>query len=50
MVSQNFKTDRIDNVSEESIEIRNKYYNIEKGTAEKMRDVAISLLDEVRKY
>jgi len=37
IVAQNFKTDRIDNISEDSL--RNKYYNIEKGTADKMKDL-----------
>jgi hypothetical protein len=37
IVAQNFKTDRIENISEDSL--RNKYYNVEKGTADKMKDL-----------
>ena len=48
MVAQNCKTDRIENISEDSL--RNKYYNIDKGTADKMKDVVINLLNLVRKY
>ena len=48
IVAQNFKTDRIENISEDSL--RNKYYNVEKGTADKMKDLVINLLNLVRKY
>jgi len=48
MVARNFKTDRMENISEGSL--RNKYYNIEKGTTEKMKDLVFDLLNMVRKY
>lgn len=47
LVAQNFKTDRINDISEGSL--RNKYYNVDKGTAEKMRDVLINLLNLVKR-
>lgn len=48
LVAQNFRTDRVEDISEDSL--RNKYYNVEKGTADKMKAVIIELLNQVRKY
>ncbi len=48
IVAQNFKTDRADHISEESL--RNKYYNIDQTAAVKMKEVVINLLNLVRSY
>ena len=48
MVARNFRTDRREKISEDSL--RNKAYNIESGTVEGMKDVIIGLLNLVRGY
>lgn len=48
MVARNFRTDRREEISEDSL--RNKSYNFESGTVEKMKDVIIGLINLVRRY
>jgi hypothetical protein len=48
MVARNFKTDRAENISEDSL--RNKSYSFESGTVNKVKDVVINLLNLVKGY
>jgi hypothetical protein len=48
LVARNFKTDRNDVISENSI--RNKYYTVESGSLISMREVLTGLIKLVRQY
>ena len=48
MVARNFKTDRQELISEDSL--RNKSYNIESSTVDRLKDEIIGLMNLVRKY
>jgi hypothetical protein len=48
MVAKNFKTDKQEQISEDSL--RNKMYNVEKFNVDKMKGVIIGMLNQVRKY
>ena len=48
MVARNFRTDRQEIISEDSL--RNKSYQIESSTADKLKDEIIGLMNMVRKY
>jgi hypothetical protein len=48
LVARNFKTDRNDDISENSI--RNKYYTVESGTLTSMREAMEGLIKLVKQY
>jgi hypothetical protein len=48
LVARNFKTDRNDDISENSI--RNKYYTVESGTLTSMREAMTGLIQLVKQY
>jgi len=48
IVAKNFKTDRNEELSENSL--RNKYYSVENGTLKNMKEVLIGLIDLVKQY
>lgn len=48
MVARNFKTDRQELISEDSL--RNKSYNFESATVDRLKDEIIGLMNLVRKY
>ena len=48
MVSKIFRTEKSENISEDSL--RNKSYNMESSAIEGMKHVIVGLLNEVRKY
>ena len=48
MVARNFKTDRQELISEDSL--RNKSYNFESATVNRLKDEIIGLMNLVRKY
>jgi hypothetical protein len=48
MVARNFKTDRVEKISEDSL--RNKSYSFESGTIAKVKDMVINLLNLVKSY
>ena len=48
LVSKNFRTEKSENISEDSL--RNKSYNMESSAIEGMKNVIVGLLNEVRKY
>ncbi len=48
MVAKNFKTDRQELISEDSL--RNKSYNFESATVDRLKDEIIGLMNLVRKY
>jgi hypothetical protein len=47
-VAKNFKTDRNEELSENSL--RNKYYSVENGTVRNMKEVLIGLINLVKQY
>lgn len=47
-VAKGFRSRKQDSISEDSL--RNKYYNVESGTANSVKDLIIGLLNTVRKY
>ncbi len=48
IVAKNFKTDRNEELSENSL--RNKYYSVEGGTLRNMKEVLVGLLNLVKQY
>ena len=48
IVARNFRTDKAEHISEDSL--RNKSYNVESCTVDKMRDVIIGLMNKMRDY